>query len=87
MRVAKRTWHAAVCAFILTVTVLLVPFGCLKAELATRTMIGTPMTVDAATLHRRADETVDTLCETLPPRLALPLRLLCAELLLMERWL
>ena len=82
----KRTWSRAACAFILTVTVLLVPFGCLKAELSTRAMLGTPLTVDAVALHRRVDETVDTLCETLPPRLALPLLLLRAELTLMERW-
>lgn len=84
---AKRTWRTVTCAFILTVTVLLFPFGCLKAELATRTALGTPLALDAAAVHRRTETLTDTLAERLPPRLAGVVWLVRAEKALMERWL
>lgn len=80
----QRTWRTAACAFILTLTVLLLPLGCLGAELASRTMLGVPLALDAAAMHRRTEAAVDTLCERLPPRLTLPLLLFRAEAALIE---
>ena len=79
-----RTWRTAACAFILTVTMLLLPFGCLGAEVATRTMLGVPLTLDAAAVHRRTEAGVDTLCERLPPRFAGVLWVFRAEAALID---